>query len=642
MLYVLFVALIYHISNLWQLWLSFDDVTPLKSLSDLPMVGGITRGTGTDNKSVGRAATEIENIAKGSFFSFSVFPAATGDVMNENADSDGNIRSLPTLAQIDQASVVLKRGTRVYLDYLRPLSVPKRDEYTLVVAATVADLRNIFSQGGPPWDGPISCAIQVSQISEDIAAISAILNENPTAFKHTSIHLLLSEAMLVVDWSSVWIVGLKGARTDLVMVLPKPSSLFSRQLSEIADTVKEHYSIRLKLEKSIIRLNSEDKSDSALLLSKRGGLLPMIKYSIKTKGGINNAWTKQLEGLEFVVEHVTWQSLASQDDSAHQRKDEPALLEMGSMLVVGLDTTIRGSVKVGKNMKAFTNFITPRYKPDHDEVCVVTQMAFNKRERLVKLATAWGGVMSVAVFLSLDEVEALVRFVRNNHMALSYTYIHVVIHEEFDFYPINIMRNVATNAAETDFIFTVDLDFMPSLAAHNVIRSYISHPFWGNQIRNTRIAMIIPAFEYTVTGLSDSDMFGSLPLTKAEVVRSKDAIPFHIKWFFKGHKPTDFKRWYKTDEPYEVRYEEGFEPYVVMCSRGHSLVPQYWEGFKGYKLNKLSWIRELDRAGWSFYVLPGEAFLTHMSHDISNRPEMPGLEKEKEKFESHLKETYAG
>lgn len=376
------------------------------------------------------------------------------------------------------------------------------------------------------------------------------------------------------------------------------------------------------------------------MLSKRAGLLPMLETEIKTKEGIIDAWIKQLEKLDFTVRPMSWAELFSTDDTVHSSKSNNGLLEMGSMYVVKLATVLKGSVAVNQNLNAFTNFITPRYAPNPDEVCVVTQMAFNKRERLVKLATAWGGVLSVSVFLKLTEVEALVRFVRNNHMAFSYTYIHIVLYNrEVDFYPINTMRNVATDAAATDFIFTVDLDFMPSLASHNVIREYISHPFWGNQLRAQRNAWIIPAFEYTVSDMTDAALFGSLPLTKAELVRSKDAIPFHINWYFKGHKPTDFERWYKTEEPYEVRWEQGFEPYVVLCK--NKLIPSYWQGFKGYKENKLSWISELNEAGWSFYVLPGEAFVIHMYHDISNRPEMPTLKKEKRKFQAHLKETYA-
>mmetsp|Transcript_22368 Transcript_22368/g.66296 ORF Transcript_22368/g.66296 Transcript_22368/m.66296 type:complete len:650 (-) Transcript_22368:65-2014(-) len=641
MLFLVFVALLVHTSTLWRLWLSIYDDPAAQEMSDLPMTGGITMGRSSDKQAVENAVSKIENIAQGSFFRFSVLRTAAGEGHEQNKEDDAKSRSFPSLAQIDQASVVLKRGTKVYLDYLHPLTTPSREEYTLVIAATISDLRKIFGQGRPPWDGPISCAIQVSQISEEIKAIANVVNENPAAFKHTSIHILLSDAMLVVEWSSVWVVALRGARSDLVMVLPEATASMTRKLNNAADNVRDYYAVRLKLEKSIIRIK-EENNVGALLVSKRGGLLPMLKSEIKTKRAIIDSWIEEIQQLGFAVNTMTWETFASTDDGMHKDDNKLGLLEMGSMYVVGLDATIKGSIAIDRNLKAFTNFITPRYKPEGDEVCLATQMAFDKRERLVKLATAWGGVVSVSVLLSLTEIEGLVRFVRNNHMAFSYTFFHVVIHEQYEFYPINIMRNVATDAVETDFIFTVDLDFMPSLAAHNVIHSYTSHPLWGNQIRNSRNAWIIPAFEYTVSDMSDSDLFGSLPLTKAELVRSKDAIPFHINWFFKGHRPTDFDRWYKTDEPYEVRYEQGFEPYVVLCTRGHNFLPRYWEGFKGYKVNKRSWIEELNRAGWGFYVLPGEAFVIHMHHEFKSRKEMPNLARELLRFHSHLKATYDG
>lgn len=642
----LIVAVLYYTGNLWHLLSSKIDATSNRDLvGDFPVGLGGFAARWNHSIPTKTAGKEIEDVAKGSLFGFPGFRILAEDaVESTDVGSDGKGQSLPSLAQIDQASVVLKRGTKVYLDYLRPVEAPRREEFTVAIVVTISELRQIFALDRPPWAGPISCAIQVSEIVQDTNTISSIVNENPAAFDHTSIHLLISEAMMVVDWSSAWTVTFKASRTDLVMAISEPATSLTEQLDEIGSTVKEHYVLSLKLQKTIIRINGDGESE-ALLFSKRGALLPMPNADTKTRHNSIIEWTEQLRGVGFAVDTMFWHELASTDDIIHQKKFKPVLLEMGSMNVVGLNETVRGSLDQSKNLRAFTNFVTPKRKFGRDDVSLVTQMAFNKRERLVKLASAWGGIMSVAVFLSLTQVEGLVRFIRNNHVLLRFCSFHLVIYESMvSLYPINIMRNVASDAVETDYIFTVDIDFMPSLAAHDTIRSYLTHSFWGNQVRDTRAAMVIPAFEYTVSDRSEPELFGSLPLTRTELIRSNDAIPFHLNHFFAGQKPTDYERWYKAEQPYEVHFEEKYEPYVVLCARGHSLIPRYWDGFVGYRLNKASWIKELFRAGWRFYVMSGEAFVIHMYHDISNRPMMhfQKLYNEEKKFEDYLKERYAG
>ena len=42
-----------------------------------------------------------------------------------------------------------------------------------------------------------------------------------------------------------------------------------------------------------------------------------------------------------------------------------------------------------------------------------------------------------------------------------------------DFYPINYLRNVALNAAHTDYVFLSDVDFLPMPGLHNKLLSNI-------------------------------------------------------------------------------------------------------------------------------------------------------------------------
>ena len=49
---------------------------------------------------------------------------------------------------------------------------------------------------------------------------------------------------------------------------------------------------------------------------------------------------------------------------------------------------------------------------------------------------------------------------------------------------------------------------------------------------------------------------------------SWDALrAFHSHSYPKGHGPTDFKRWMSADHAYNVSYEQGFEPYLLMATK---------------------------------------------------------------------------
>lgn len=75
----------------------------------------------------------------------------------------------------------------------------------------------------------------------------------------------------------------------------------------------------------------------------------------------------------------------------------------------------------------------------------------------------------------------------------------------------------------------------------------------------------------------------SLPSQKNELVDKYfegQVCGFHVGHFPKGHMPTgtssselilarlilneDFERWFGEEKTYEIRYSEGFEPYIIM------------------------------------------------------------------------------
>jgi len=77
-------------------------------------------------------------------------------------------------------------------------------------------------------------------------------------------------------------------------------------------------------------------------------------------------------------------------------------------------------------------------------------------------------------------------------------------------------------------------------------------------------------------------------LSAKENLKDEAATGFHVGHFPKGHRATNFERFFttsETEECYAIQYEDCFEPYIV--ARKDSL-PRYDERFRGYGLNKVS------------------------------------------------------
>ncbi len=74
----------------------------------------------------------------------------------------------------------------------------------------------------------------------------------------------------------------------------------------------------------------------------------------------------------------------------------------------------------------------------------------------------------------------------------------------------------------------------------------------------------------------------SLPSSQSELAVAVDlhqAMQFHLSLYPKGHQPTNFTRWWNETTEYDIQYEDGFEPYVVVSK---SFSPPYDERFFGY------------------------------------------------------------
>jgi len=167
--------------------------------------------------------------------------------------------------------------------------------------------------------------------------------------------------------------------------------------------------------------------------------------------------------------------------------------------------------------------------------------------------------------------------------------------EEYDsLYPINALRNLAAGEARTELVFLLDVDFVPSAGLLRELQQ--QRPALLDTLAASRTALVVPAFEV--------DAAAPMPRVQSSLsalLRRGAASSFHEAHFRHGHGPTDAARWATASAPYEVAFEEYYEPYII-ASR--AWLPNYDERFRGYGMNKVQHLRAVAAAGARFVVLP--------------------------------------
>lgn len=188
-------------------------------------------------------------------------------------------------------------------------------------------------------------------------------------------------------------------------------------------------------------------------------------------------------------------------------------------------------------------------------------------------------------------------------------------------YPINKLRNRALALAETDLVLICDVDFRPCRRLAFLTGVANEREALLRRASCRLNCIVLPAFEAlinssgdggggthtssrvdsdtTSTGIGsriteddsgehlDKSWWLATLGSKHGLLQQWDGgrvVPFASRVWAQGHSPTNFTLWKEANAPYEVTYEEGFEPFVVM---NRLLVPPFDERFEGYGRNKV-------------------------------------------------------
>eukprot|EP00947_MAST-08B_sp_MAST-8B-sp1_P003299 g3299.t1 len=217
-----------------------------------------------------------------------------------------------------------------------------------------------------------------------------------------------------------------------------------------------------------------------------------------------------------------------------------------------------------------------------EEVTLVTHLEPAHLDLLGKVSKAWPGPISAAMLVDsvTDEAATLAkRFAAEPR-------IHITLAQRRSargdgFYPVNALRNVALGAVRTRYCLLNDIELVPSPSTYNSLVRLRESLDWGD-----KIAVVLPAFvwqdhaklqEREARAEKDPEnelgqLAAWVPQTKTELVELVNGghleglhqSPTMPYWHAVGQHSTLYKRWLVGKQPYEVPYNLGYSPSVMM------------------------------------------------------------------------------
>ncbi|KAF5826120.1 glycosyl-transferase for dystroglycan-domain-containing protein [Dunaliella salina] len=259
-------------------------------------------------------------------------------------------------------------------------------------------------------------------------------------------------------------------------------------------------------------------------------------------------------------------------------------------------------------------------------VTIITQLSIDRKEVLQRQCKSYMGPVVAAVYAPLiqpDWLNASNTPSEHNEQYLTQieqqlTAIHrsvlapgscqltmLLFYELFDsvsasvLYPVNALRNFARMVAQTNLIFPLDVDMLVSKSFSNLLSNH-SEAQKMEKMSAKQIAFILPALEVVTGGLQveQASCEGS---KQAIVEQFNNGVLQQFKKFTYplGHRNTDYRRWL-SNEVFDADWEPGYEPYMVLH---WDHLPWFHIGFKGFGLNKVSFVADVHHRNISFKVI---------------------------------------
>ena len=301
---------------------------------------------------------------------------------------------------------------------------------------------------------------------------------------------------------------------------------------------------------------------------------------------------------------------------------------------------------------------------DDDQVAITTHLEPSALVELRRLAAAWRGPVSAALYLCDDRSRAsFARWLEeeeeeekdeegrgqgNGGAVAEFVDLHVVTCRKGaaggddgalstggggsavpgTTVPANLLRNVAVEHARSLYVVDLDVGMVPSKGAswaigHAASRLLGRDGSGGNTRRVgktssaassggradatslVKAALVLPVFEYA--GAAATPGAAKMPVTKTELLKTRTAgqvRPLHESFAYAGG-PTDYDKWYggSTNEVV-VKYGYLYEPFVVTSrAAARQLVPFRADFIGASQPGRAARAYELAAAGFAFHVV---------------------------------------
>lgn len=97
--------------------------------------------------------------------------------------------------------------------------------------------------------------------------------------------------------------------------------------------------------------------------------------------------------------------------------------------------------------------------------------ALCRLQMLEAICKHWEGPISLALYLSDAEAQQFLRYAQGSEVLMSRGNVgYHIVYKEGQFYPVNLLRNVAMRQVNTPYMFLSDIDFLPMYGLYEYLR----------------------------------------------------------------------------------------------------------------------------------------------------------------------------
>lgn len=243
--------------------------------------------------------------------------------------------------------------------------------------------------------------------------------------------------------------------------------------------------------------------------------------------------------------------------------------------------------------------------------------------------------MSVAVYFnSEDDVHIFQAFLRIHAGSplLQMTSFHIMMeYHSKDTYPHNILRNIAIQYADTEFIVHSEADFVTKPNSYTELVQLLNNESTNikQHLRANR-GFILPCFDQQMDKNSTDVAKENLPKDKHQLKGLVDqgVIKVCYEWSPNIQSDTNFTEWFSNHQtssndiyyPIKPRHIGEFEPYLLVSKETSH---RFFEGIRSSG-DKQSFYAEAWAAGMEFFVLR-DFYVLHRQHPSYRNMSLDGV-----------------